>query len=159
MSLHAIAPDTSNVSSLAMHTPKMEVIIHDKMRVHATLDSGAEVNVMSKKLADKYNLAIETKKNLVFQGISPGKVFFLSACRRVKVVIGGSINFVNFLVINSGTTNLLLGIPYFIETELIFLYESEGVVKAKLRSGNRKRIVTVTVTGDPILVEGDKSEN
>jgi len=159
MSLHAVAPDTSNVPSPAMHTPKMEVIIHDKMRVRATLDSGAEVNVMSKKLADKCNLAIETKKNLVFQGISPGKVFFLGACRRVKVVVGGSVNFVDFLVIDSGTADLLLGMPYFIETELTFLYEPEGAVRAKLRSGNRKRTVTVTVAGDPILVEGDESEN
>jgi hypothetical protein len=116
----------------------MEVIIHDKMRVHTTLDSGAKVNVISKKLANKYNLAIKTKKNLVFQGISPGKVFFLSTYQYVKVIIGGLINFVDFLVINSGTTNLLLGIPYFIKTELIFLYKLEGVVRAKLRSSNRK---------------------
>jgi hypothetical protein len=66
MSLYIIAPDTSNVSSLAIYTPKIEVIIHNKIRVRITLDSGAKVNVMSKKLANKYNLAIETKKNLVF---------------------------------------------------------------------------------------------
>jgi Aspartyl protease len=159
MSLQAVAPDTSNVPSTAMHTPKMEVIIHEKMRVRSTLDSGAEVNVMSKKLADRCNLAIETKKNLVFQGISPGRVFFLGACRRVKVEVGGSVNFVDFLVIDSGTADLLLGMPYFIETELTFLYDPDGAVRAKLRSGNRKRTVTVTVAGDPILVEETESEN
>ena len=65
----------------------------------------------------------------------------------------------DFLVINSGTTNLFLGILYFIETELIFLYKLERVVRAKLRSSNYKRIVIVTITSNPILVKGDKSEN
>jgi hypothetical protein len=46
--------------------PKIEVIIHDKIRVYIILDSRAKVNVISKKLANKYNLAIKTKKNLVF---------------------------------------------------------------------------------------------
>jgi len=66
MSLYTITLDTSNISSLAIYTPKIEVIIHDKIRVRIILDSGAKVNVMSKKLANKCNLAIKTKKNLVF---------------------------------------------------------------------------------------------
>jgi len=66
---------------------------------------------------------------------------------------------VDFLVINNRITNLFLSIPYFIETELIFLYNLEGVVRAKLRSSNYKRIVIVTITSNLILVKGDKSEN
>jgi hypothetical protein len=66
---------------------------------------------------------------------------------------------VDFLVINSKIANLLLGIPYFIKTELIFLYKLEGVVRAKLRSSNRKWIVIVTIASNLILVEGNKSEN
>ena len=65
----------------------------------------------------------------------------------------------DFLVINSRTTNLLLGIPYFIETKLIFLYKLGGVVRAKLRSSNYKQIVIVIITSNPILVKGNKSEN
>jgi hypothetical protein len=65
----------------------------------------------------------------------------------------------DFLVINSGTADLLLGMPYFIEIELTFLYKSNRAVRAKLRSGNRKRTIIVTITRDPILVEGNKSEN
>ena len=66
MSLYAITLDTSNISNLAIYTPKIEVIIHNKIRVYTTLDNKAKVNVISKKLANKYNLAIKTKKNLVF---------------------------------------------------------------------------------------------
>ena len=65
----------------------------------------------------------------------------------------------DFLVINNGTTNLLLGIPYFIKTELIFLYKLERVVRAKLRSSNYKWIVIVTIASNPILVKGDELEN
>jgi len=66
---------------------------------------------------------------------------------------------VDFLVINNRTTNLFLGIPYFIETKLIFLYKLEGVVRAKLRSSNYKWIIIVIITSNLILVEGNKSEN
>ena len=66
MSLYTIAPDTSNISSLAIYTPKMEVIIYNKIRIRVILNSGAKVNIISKKLANKYNLVIKTKKNLVF---------------------------------------------------------------------------------------------
>jgi len=66
MSLYTIALDTSNISSLVIYIPKIEVIIYDKIRVYIILNSRAKVNVISKKLANKYNLAIKTKKNLVF---------------------------------------------------------------------------------------------
>jgi hypothetical protein len=36
------------------------------MRVRIILDNRAKVNIISKKLANKYNLVIKTKKNLVF---------------------------------------------------------------------------------------------
>jgi hypothetical protein len=66
MSLYAITLDTSNIPSSVIYILKIEVIIHDKMRIRIILDNRAKVNVISKKLANKYNLAIETKKNLVF---------------------------------------------------------------------------------------------
>ena len=66
ISLYTITLDTLNVSSLAIYILKIEVIIYNKMRVYITLNSRAKVNIISKKLANKYNLAIKTKKNLVF---------------------------------------------------------------------------------------------
>ena len=66
MSLYTITLDTSNISSLAIYILKIEVIIYNKIRVYTTLDNRAKVNIISKKLANKYNLVIKTKKNLVF---------------------------------------------------------------------------------------------
>jgi len=66
MSLYTITLDTSNISSLAIYILKIEVIIYNKIRVYIILNSRAKVNIISKKLANKYNLAIKTKKNLVF---------------------------------------------------------------------------------------------
>jgi hypothetical protein len=66
MSLYTITLDTLNISSLVIYILKIEVIIHNKIRVYIILDNGAKVNVISKKLANKYNLVIKTKKNLVF---------------------------------------------------------------------------------------------
>jgi hypothetical protein len=78
MSLYIVAPNTLNIPSPAIYILKIEVIIYNKIRVYIILNSRAEVNIISKKLTDKSNLAIKIKKNLIFQGISPGKVFFLS---------------------------------------------------------------------------------
>ena len=66
MSLYTITLDTSNIPSLVIYILKIEVIIYNKIHVYITLDNRAKVNVISKKLANKYNLAIKTKKNLVF---------------------------------------------------------------------------------------------
>jgi len=66
MSLYIITLDTSNISSLAIYILKIKVIIYNKIRVYITLNNRAKVNIISKKLANKYNLAIKTKKNLVF---------------------------------------------------------------------------------------------
>jgi hypothetical protein len=128
MSIQDVAPEVSNVPSMAMYTPKMEVVLNGKTYAQATLDTGAEVNVMSKQLANRAKLPIETKKNLVFQGISPGKVSFVGACKRVAVMVTDSINYVDFLVLDTGTTDLLLGMPYFIETQLSFIYEADGAI-------------------------------
>jgi hypothetical protein len=65
----------------------------------------------------------------------------------------------DFLVINSRTADLLLGISYFIEIELTFFYKPNRVVRAKLRNSNCKRTIIVTITRDLILVKGNKSEN
>jgi hypothetical protein len=66
MSLYTITLDTSNISNLAIYTLKIEVIIYNKIRIYIILDNRAKVNVISKKLINKYNLVIKTKKNLIF---------------------------------------------------------------------------------------------
>jgi hypothetical protein len=55
--------------------------------------------------------------------------------------------------------NFLLDIPYFIKTELIFLYKPNSIVRTKLKSSNCKYIVTVTITSNPIYINSKESEN
>jgi hypothetical protein len=52
--------------SSAIYILKIEVIIYNKMHVYIILNSRAEINIISKKLVDKSNLAIKIKKNLIF---------------------------------------------------------------------------------------------
>jgi hypothetical protein len=66
MSLYIVTPNTSNIPSPAIYILKIEVIIYNKIRIYIIFNSRAKVNIISKKLADKSNLAIKIKKNLVF---------------------------------------------------------------------------------------------
>jgi hypothetical protein len=66
MSLYIITLNTLNISSLAIYILKIEVIIYNKIRVYIILNNRTKVNIISKKLVNKYNLVIKTKKNLVF---------------------------------------------------------------------------------------------
>ena len=66
MSLYIITLNTLNISSLAIYILKIEVIIYNKIYIYIILDNKAKVNIISKKLVNKYNLVIKTKKNLVF---------------------------------------------------------------------------------------------
>jgi hypothetical protein len=66
MSLYIVTSNTSNIPSPAIYILKIEVIIYNKIHIRITLNSRAEVNIISKKLADKSNLAIKIKKNLIF---------------------------------------------------------------------------------------------
>jgi hypothetical protein len=63
------------------------------------------------------------------------------------------------LVINNRIANLLLGISYFIETELIFLYKPNNIIRTKLKNSNYKYIVIVTITSNSIYINSKKSEN
>jgi hypothetical protein len=66
ISLYTITLNTSNISSLAIYILKIEVIIYNKIRVYIILNNRAKVNIISKKLVNKSNLVIKTKKNLIF---------------------------------------------------------------------------------------------
>jgi hypothetical protein len=66
MSLYTVTLNTSNILSLAIYILKIEVIIYNKIRIYIILNSRAKVNIISKKLVDKSNLAIKIKKNLIF---------------------------------------------------------------------------------------------
>ena len=108
-----------------MCVPKIQVEATRKAYSIATIDSKAEVNIMSKSFAKKARLLIQTEKTIRFQGIARGEYYFVGVCEAVEIAIRGIVNYVNFLIINKGSINVLLGMLYLIKSKLSFKYKED----------------------------------
>jgi len=150
---------------MAMHTAKVEALIGGKFKTAAILDSGAEVNVMTKATAEKAKLMIYRNKRHVFQTISGDDFVFYGKCLEVEINVGGIINYADFFIIEAGSLDILLGMQYFFRTKLNFKYPEDGTMQAVLTSHNGLKRGTVTVAGDEIDLmdeeesDSDESEN
>ena len=146
--------------SLAMQTAKMRVLIGGRVEAPGTLDTGAEVNVMTKKMAEKAKLMILRDHKITFQTINGIEFVFYGLCKNVEVDIGGIINYGDFLIIEEGTLDVLLGMPFFFESEMTFDYPADGTMRAVFWNNDRTSSGTVLVAGDKINIGVErKSEN
>ena len=84
--------------SYAASTPKIKVKLGN-VSVDAMLDTGAEVNVMSKALADKAGLTVRTNVRMGMKAVSGGLSKFAGVCEDVEVNIGGLVNLQTILVV------------------------------------------------------------
>jgi Aspartyl protease len=94
--------------------------------VDTMLDSGAEVNVMTRSLADKAGLTIWTNLMLVLKTVSGERRKFDRACEDIDVSIGNISNTQMVIVIDDIDHKLILGCPFFYDAQLTFVYNEEG---------------------------------
>ena len=122
----------------AAKTPKIRVKIGDVV-VDAMLDTGAEVNVMTKALADKAGLTVRTNLLLSLKTVSGEMRKFDGACEDVDVTIGGLTNVQTIMVIDDIEHKLILGQPFFHDAQLTFEYDEEGYQCAKFMNEERTK--------------------
>jgi hypothetical protein len=137
-------------SSLAMQTGKMEAQLGGKVTVAMTIDTGAEVNVLPRAVAERAKLTIQTDRTIVFQTLAGGQFAFFGLCREVEVNIGGIVNYVDFFVVNGGSDEILLGMPFTYETQLTYEYPEDGTIAAVFKNSDRTKKGRVTVAGDDV---------
>ena len=101
-----------NEQTYAAATPKARVKIGN-VTVDAMLDSGAEVNVMTRSLADMAGLTVRTNLMLALKSVSGDTKRFDGACEDVEVSIGGINNVQTIMVIEDIDHKLILGCPFF----------------------------------------------
>ena len=78
----------------AASTPKLHVRIGtEQSPVLAMLDSGAEVNVITRAVADELGLPIRTDLLLALKTVSGDSRRFDGACEDVEINVGGVINY------------------------------------------------------------------
>ena len=123
----------------AAATPKIRVKI-GSIVVDAMLDSGAEVNVMTRALADRAGLTIRTNLMLALKTVSGERRKFDGACEDIEVSIRNISNTQTIIVIDNIDHKLILGCPFFHDSQLTFVYDEEGYQCAKFTSEDRTKI-------------------
>lgn len=129
-------------------TPKMRCKIGDEeysSSVLALLDSGAEVNVLSKNLADTMELPIRTDQSIVLRSVQGDMRTFTGFCEDVAVDVGGVVNYQTFMVIDDFEYNMILGCPFFHDSQCSLTFDGEGAQIANFMSEDRKKRACVRV--------------
>src|SRR5438045_1152977 len=138
----------ANVGNVAMQrdewtfaaaTPKVRVKVRSTY-VDAMLDSGAEVNVMMRSLADRAGLTVRTNLMLALKTVSGDMRKFDRACEDIDVSIGGITNVQTIMVIEDIDHKLILGCPFLHDDQLTFMYDDEGYQCAKFTNEDRTKV-------------------
>jgi gag-polyprotein putative aspartyl protease len=137
---------TSSEWAYAASTPKVKVRLGDIV-VDAMLDTGAEVNVMTKGLADLAGLTVRTNVRMGMKAVSGGLSKFAGVCEDVEVNIGGIVNLQTILVIpNLAHHKLILGQPFVHDAQVCPYFDEEGYQCIKFRNEDRSKVGTTRVS-------------
>jgi hypothetical protein len=128
----------------AAKTPKLSVKV-DGTSTKAMLDTGAEVNVITRSAAEELGLPVRTDLLLALKAVSGDTRAFDGACEDVEIDIGGVINYQTLLVLNNSEHTLILGSPFFHDAQVTFEYDEDGYQYAKILSEDREKVATVRV--------------
>src|SRR5204863_8103591 len=123
----------------AAKTSKIRVKIGDIV-MDVMLNTGAEVNILMRALADKARLTICTNLSLALKTVSGEVRKFDGACKEVDVSIGGLTNVQMIMVINEIDHKLILGHPFFFNAQLTFVYDEVGYQCAKFMNEDRTKV-------------------
>ena len=102
----------TSYSWYSMGSPKAKVRLEDGSKVTALLDTGAEINVMTKELMEDANLAMRRGPKLELVSHTGHSRPFLGLCEDVEVAIGGLKTRHPIFVVEAGDHDLVLGQPF-----------------------------------------------
>ena len=68
----------------------------------------------------------------------------------MEINVGGIVNYMDFFIINRGSDEILLVIPFTIEAQLTYEYPKDGTVTAVFKNSNRFKQGRLIVAGDDI---------
>jgi hypothetical protein len=147
-----------NCPEMAMKTPKLQVTVGGRIKSRATIDCGAEVNVMNRRVAESARLPILSHKALTFVTITGDKFTFAGYIENVPIDIGGIRNHSDFMIVNESSHDILLGMPFILESKMSFDYPGNGIMQASFMNADRTATGRVIVGGDVAEYE-DETEN
>jgi hypothetical protein len=109
--------------------------------IHALIDSGSEVNVMSKKTYDAGQWAIDRDIQWRINGVTEAHTTLWGACPNVKIKIGNVLEPINIFVHDTLPYPVILGQPFITQLRMETKVLDDGTHIAKIRSRNGLRVV------------------
>ena len=118
---------TAAHSWYSMGSPKTKVCLEDGSKVLALLDTGAEINVMTKEIMEDAGLAMRRGPRLELVSHTGHSQPFLDLCEDVEVAVGGLKTRHPIFVVETGDHDLILGQPFFNTVKFRQEYKPDGV--------------------------------
>jgi len=128
----------------AAATPKLKVRVNDETLVHAMLDTGAEINVMTSEVAKAAGLAIRANPRLTLVSHAGDRRQFDGICEDVEIDIGGIKTYEPIFVVTSADHRLILGQPYIFSSKLTISAEDDGMY-ATIPSADKSKTIRIRV--------------
>jgi gag-polyprotein putative aspartyl protease len=128
----------------AAATPKLKVRVNDETLVHAMLDTGAEINVMTSEVAKEAGLAIRANPKLALVSHAGDRRQFDGICEDVEIDIGGIKTYEPIFVVTSADHRLILGQPYIFSSKLTISAEEDGMY-ATIPSADKSKTIRIRV--------------
>ena len=111
----------------SMGSPKAKVRLEDGSKVTALLDTGAEINVMTREVMEDAGLAMRRGPKLELVSHTGHSRPFLGLCEDVEVVIGGLKTRHPIFVVETGDHDLVLGQPFLNSVKFSQEYKPDGI--------------------------------
>ena len=131
----------AKISLVTIGCPMVRATIFDT-RVKALIDSGAEVCLMSRRVAEIAGLSIRTGQNLSMVAATGHKARFVGVCMDVPIEIGGIITTVHVLVVEHSDFDLILGRPFERKSRMRTTNNDDGSLTTEIFSADGKMTST-----------------
>ena len=126
--LESSSVDARNSHSwYSMGSPKARVRLEDGSKVTALLDTGAEINVMTREVMEDAGLAMRRGPKLELVSHTGHSRPFLGLCEDVEVAIGGLKTRHPIFVVEHGDHDLVLGQPFLNSVKFSQEYKPDGI--------------------------------
>jgi hypothetical protein len=121
----------SGYSDYHSPTPKVVITLTGRAKlsdVRATLDTGAEVSVITLDAATRFEIPITYSSGMALRTIIGSKSRFVGFSDNVPVTIGNSIVRTRFYIMDCPGIKIILGFPFFRKARITFRYprDDEG---------------------------------
>jgi hypothetical protein len=120
-------PDLKGERWYSCGSPKVKVILNDMVKTMALLDSGAEINVMTRRLMNMVGIAMRPGPRLKLISHTGHDMDFDGVCDDVEVNIGGLRTLHHIFVVPHADHQLVLGQPFLMDVSINYDYRNDGV--------------------------------